>query len=392
MDIKTIREDTPTTSSLIHFNNAGAALMPLLVQGALKSYLGSESTYGGYETADRFQSELDAFYSVAAKLLGAEKDEIAFAHSATDAWTRVFFSLPWQPGDVILTGNSEYASNYIAFLQAHKRFGVEVQVIEDAPEGGISVSALERAMRSEVQLIALTHMPTNGGLVNPAEAVGALAKAYGVLYLLDACQSVGQYPLEVSKLGCDMLTGTGRKYLRGPRGSGFLYVSRAVYQKHEPFLLDLFSAEWTGKDSYKRRPDARAFEMFERNFAGQYGLMKAMQYALDLGLPNIWTRVQSLAQELREGLGELDGVQVMDVGPNLSGIVSVKVDHKSIMPLMQALRDQRINTSRIFSSGTLLDMKNRNLDELLRVSVHYYNTSEEISRFLDILKSLLQPS
>lgn len=385
MNIEEIRRDTEGVNQVLHFNNAGSSLVPKSVLSAQLEYLKQEAQIGGYEVAKKHKTQLDKFYEVAAKLLNARPNEIGFSNSATDSWTRLFHSIAWKEGDEILTGHTEYASNYIAFLQVAKRHGVVITPIENDHYGAISTEALESAIKPNTKLIALTHMPTNGGLVNPAEEVGQIANRHNILYLLDACQTVGQYPLDVQKLGCDMLTATGRKYLRGPRGTGLLYIKHSLLKKLDPFLLDLFSAEWQTLTTYTTREDARKFESFEYNCAAKLGLQKAISYAMSIGMDAIWDRVQRLAQVLREEAWEVAGAKSFDLGLVKGGIVSLNIPGVNMASVSAELQGQGINTSVIVPSGTRLDMDQRKLSTLLRASVHYYNTEEEIQRFCKAL-------
>jgi selenocysteine lyase/cysteine desulfurase len=236
-------------------------------------------------------------------------------------------------------------------------------------------------MDERVKLIAITHVPTNGGLVNPAAAIGAVAREAGVLYLLDACQSAGQMPLSVEEIGCDMLSATGRKYLRGPRGTGFLYVKKSILEELEPPLLDLHAAEWTARDEFEIRRDARRFENWETNFAGKIGLGVAVDYALDFGIEEIWTRVQSLAATLRYRLRDIRGIQVTDIGEEKCGIVTFTIDGKEPKRFREEIRKQGINVWSSSREYTRLDMEQRNLESVVRASVHYYNSDDEIARF-----------
>jgi cysteine desulfurase / selenocysteine lyase len=388
-DLSRARHDTPGCEEVLHFNNAGASLMPETVLDATVSHLRLEARIGGYEAAARSHEAIERVYDATAALIGCDRDEIAVVENATRAWDMAFYSIPLGPGDRILTAMAEYASNYIAFLQVARKTGAKVEPVPNDEHGQISVDALREMVDERVRLIAITHVPTNGGLVNPAAEVGKVAREAGVLYLLDACQSIGQVPIDVGTIGCDMLSATGRKYLRGPRGTGFLYVRRDVLEDLEPPFLDLHAAEWTGAESFEIRPDARRFENWETNFAGKIGLSVAVDYALEWGLEAIWERVRTLAGDLRSRLGDLPGVEVRDLGIERCGIVTFTVEGQAAEDVSRRLSEDRINTSVTATSSTLLDMEDRNLEALVRASIHYYNTEEEVSRFCETLERSL---
>lgn len=303
-----------------------------------------------------------------------------------------FYSIPFEPGDRVLTAMSEYASNYIAFLQIARKTGAKVEPVPNDEHGQLSVDALREMMDEQVKLIAMTHVPTNGGLVNPAAEVGEVAREAGCLYLLDAVQSIGQMPLNVEEIGCDMLAATGRKYLRGPRGTGLLYVRREVLERLEPPFLDLHAAEWIARDRYEIRPDARRFENWETNFAGKVGLGVAVDYALNLGLEAIRRRVYALAEGLREMLNDIPGVTVMDLGVERCGIVTFAADTSDPEAIKHALGERGINVSVSPPNSTRLDAEARDLGDLVRASVHYFNTEEEVDRFCAELRGIIASS
>ena len=388
MDIARARAETPGAANVLHFNNAGSSLMPQPVLDATVDHLNLEAQIGGYEAADQQEAQIERFYSAAAELLNCDPDEIAFIENATRAWDMAFYAIPFQLGDRILTARAEYASNVIAFLQMAEQRGVSVEVIPSEETGELSVSALREMMDEHVKLIAMTHVPTNGGLVNPAAEVGQVAQEAGVLYLLDACQSVGMMPIDVKKIGCDFLSATGRKYMRGPRGTGFLYARTRSTSHIEPIFLDNHAARWSGDNEYTVMGDAKRFENWERYFAGVIGLKVAADQANELGMPSIWARLRQLADGLRERLKTVPGVTLADLGVTKGAIVTFAVTGKEHVALKQQLRDQGINVSVSTQFSSRLDLKGRGLKDVMRASVHVYNTEQELDRFVTALRPL----
>jgi cysteine desulfurase / selenocysteine lyase len=387
-DIRRAREHTPGCESVLHFNNAGAALMPEPVLQAMINHLQLEAEIGGYEAADMNQSLSDRVYDAAASLLDCSREEIAIVESATRAWDVAFYSIPFKADDRVLLSIAEYGSNCIACQQFAKKTGITIEPIPNDERGQVSIAALREVIDERVKLIAITHVPSHGGLVNPVAEIGAVAREAGVLYLVDACQSVGQMPVKVSEIGCDLLSFTGRKFLRGPRGTGGLYIRRKIIETLDPPFLDIHAAKWIGNDRYEVSPNASRFENWEYNYAAKIGLGVAIDYALAWGLDAICGRVFALAEHLRSCLGAMRDVKVQDLGDVLSGIVSFTIDGCHPDEARQALAARRMNIWVSSPRSAPLDMQARGLDCLIRASVHYYNSEEEVGRFCEAIASL----
>ncbi|HXU90848.1 MAG TPA: aminotransferase class V-fold PLP-dependent enzyme [Methylomirabilota bacterium] len=387
-DIARVRADTPGCTRVAHFNNAGASLPPRPVLDAHLAHLRREAEIGGYEAQEEAQSRVDAVYASVAQLIGAAgPDEIALVENATRAFDMAIYAVPLATGDVILTSTAEYHSMFVTYLHLARR-GIVVDVVPSDAAGQIDVGALRKRIDDRVRLIALAHAPTNGGLVQPAEAVGEVAREAGVFFLLDATQTVGQLPLDVCRIGCHALAGTSRKYLRGPRGVGFLWVAREWMDRLEPPLMEGHAAEWVAPDRYVLRSDGKRFEVWEANYAARLGFGAAVDYALALGLERIRTRVHALGETLRDRLATVRGVTVRDLGTVRSGIVSFTAGDVPAATVKTALRAASINVHVSPARGTLLDMRARGLSELVRASVHYYNTEAEVDRLVHELARL----
>jgi cysteine desulfurase / selenocysteine lyase len=387
-DLDRARRDTPGCEHVIHLNNAGAALMPEPVIHAVTAHVRLEAERGGYEAEQAVADRVSAVYDSLAALLNCKPSEVAVVENATRAWDMAFYSIKLGPGDRILTSMAEYASNFIAFLQRSRISGASVEVVPNDESGQLATNELERMLDETVRVVAVTHVPTNSGLVNPAEEIGKIVRQGDALYMLDACQSIGQMPVDVQRIGCDLLSTTGRKYLRAPRGVGALCVREDVAVELEPPLLDLHAATWTSADSYEIRPDARRFENWEANIAAKLGLGAAVDYLQTFGIEAIWKRIAALAEELRRLLLEIQGVRIVDPGTVRCGIVSFTCGLPP-QEVLAALRGQAINVWTSGVASTRLDMESRQLSEVVRSSVHYYNSSEELLSFRQALHALL---
>ncbi|MEJ5216884.1 aminotransferase class V-fold PLP-dependent enzyme [Cognatishimia sp. D5M38] len=390
IDVDKIRADTPGVEHSMHLLACGSALMPQSVVDAVTAYTLLEAQIGGYEAQAKQSDLLDKVYRSVAAHIGASPREIALMENATVAWCHAFYALPLKPGSRILTCEAEYAANYVAFLQRAKRDDLQIDIIPSDESGALDLAALESAMEEDVGVVAITWIPTNGGLVNPAAEVGRIAKAHGVPYLLDACQAAGQMRIDVEELGCDFLSATGRKYLRGPRGTGFLYVKDKWLDTLEPAMIDHFGAPWVARDRYELRDDARRFETWENSYALRAGLGAAIDYADQIGIDQIQDRVTLLADEARRALSEVSSVEVQDLGQAPCGIVSFSIDGHDAGLIVKKMAEAGYAIGASSPSSTRIDAERRNLPTLLRIAPHYYNTESEVRGAIERLASLIR--
>ncbi len=386
IDVERARALTPGCAEVLHLNHAGASLMTQPVLDAMTGHLQREAATGGYEAAEEAAPAVEHTYDALATLLGCNRNELALTDSATRAWDIALYSLPIEPQDRILISRAEYGSNAIALLQLQKRTGCQLVLVDDDDHGQIDLAALERALAADdVALVSLVHVPTQSGLVNPAAEVGRLCREAGVILALDAAQSVGQMPVDVAEIGCHVLAGSGRKYLRGPRGTGFLYMHESLLEHVEPVMLDMKAASWVAPDRYEVRSDARRFESWEADIAARIGLGVAVDQALDLGLDAIARRTASLAESLRARLAEIPGVTVCDRGERLCAITTFTVDGNDPVEVKARLRNEGINVSVAVTTQARLDRTFEATDSVVRASVHYVTTDDELARFVDAI-------
>ena len=391
MDIDRIRQETPGCSHVTHLNNAGASLMPKSVPQEMQRYLDLESTIGGYEASEVEVDSIQSFYTSASQLIKCKPSEIAFTNNATDSYNRALSSIPFQSGDVILTTSNDYSSNYIAFLSLQKRFGIRIERIADAASGEIDLDDLDRSMKKlNPRLVAVTHIPTNSGLVQPIDAIGGIIKSYDTVFLVDACQTLGQLDVDVQRIGCDFLSGTMRKWLRGPRGAGLLYISqKALGRGYEPLFPDMRGADWIGEWTYRPAKTARRFEDWEFAYALIQGSKKAIDYAMDIGMHTIEERNRLLRKYTEQKLGEILDVQLMDRGKEKCNIITFHSEGRDPKLIKGQLCEKNINVSITDRYSAVIDFDQKGIDWVIRVSPHYYNTTEEIDELWAALKKIL---
>jgi len=388
IDLDAVRAETPGCLDQVFLDSAGSSLPPERVVDEVVAHLRREAAVGGYRAAAERADDLADVAGSVGRLLGCTPDSVALTDSATRAWNLLVTALPWQPGDRVLVCGVEYASNAIVLLHLAHTHGISVEVVPSDASGRVDLCALEAMLDERVRLVSLVHVPTNGGLVNPVAPVVTLAHSVGALVLLDACQSVGQLTIDVGALGVDALSGTGRKWLRGPRGTGFLYLRPSLAATLEPTAADLRGAVWTSDSTYELRPDAARFELWEYDVAARLGLRVAVDYLLSLGADVVERSVRSRAAYLRSSLATVPGVDVHDHGDDLCGLVSFTVAGSAPEAVKAALEEVGVTVTVSGLPSTRLDMTARGLPAVVRASPHYFVTTDQLDRAVDEVRAL----
>lgn len=392
LDIEDIRENTPGIAARSHeeayLDNAGASMMPKEVIDAVKGHLDLEARVGGYVAQEQQAEALENVYSSLARLLGGDASEYALTSNASEAWGRAFYSLPMKAGDNIITAHNEYCSNYVAFLHRAKRDGIEIRVADADTSNALDTKHLASLIDENTKLIAISHVPSSSGQINPVCEVGKIAKEAHVPYLLDACQAIGQLPVNVDDIGCDMLAGTARKFLRGPRGVGFMYVKSSMMDKLDPVMMSNQSAEWTATNEMEVRKDARVFEAWERSVANQLGLGAALDYLYSIGTEVAMARTIEMADYLRDGLRRINSVTIADPDGPCAAIVTFEMFDRDPNDIKAKLAGKGIAVNVASVIHTRLDLEARNIESLVRVSPQYYSTHDEIDHFLKVIANI----
>ncbi len=394
MNIEKLRAETPAVRHLAHFNNAGASLMSDRVFGASLKYWTLEREIGGYEAAVACAEAIADFYTCAARLINAKSEEIAYCDSATRGWNTILYGSRFLNSDsIILTSQIEFGSTVVSLQHVAELTGAKIVILPTHQNGTIDLEAFKTALSKKVALVAVTHVPAHSCVANPIEHMGALLKEHDAFFLVDACQSVGRFSVDVEKIGCDALITTGRKWLRGPRGTGFVYVRDNAIDRLDPPTIDLSNADWlSAKDvrgsQISIHSSAKRFETWERNFGAVLGLRESILQLLDLGVENVATRVKKVTDQLRDGLHQIPSLRIPRDDPEGFGILSIMMDGISAQTIKDRLSDERINSSVIHEWDAPWDFEQMNCPPLVRLSPHYFNTEEEIALLLGVLERI----
>lgn len=390
-DVAAERARTPGSATGHHFNAAGAALLADGTVDAVIDHLRAESLSGGYEAAKHAAPALDAVYARTARLLGVGPDEVALVESATAGWQRAVSALRLRPGDRVLAARSSYVSCALHLLAAERDLGVRVELLPNASDGAVDLAALEAALRAgPAALVTAAHVPTSSGLVEPAAEIGALARAHGVPFLLDATQSLGQLPVDMGAIGCDLLIGTGRKFLRAPRGTGLLAVRRPLLERLSPEAPDVRGAHWTAERSWELVPDAKRFELWEAAHALRLGLGAALAALDSLGVDVVAGHLARLATGLRERLAELPGVHITDPPAAGGAIVTFVVDGLDASDVQRELAERRVHLIAVPAGHGRWDMDPRGLTKVVRASVHVYNDQSDLDALVEAVREIVR--
>lgn len=387
--VAALRDLTPGTRSTVHFNHAGASLPSTATLQAIHAHLAREAAQGPMEAGVASRELTETARTLAAQLLNAQTDEIALTGGNSQGWGAAFAALPaWRPGDRILVARHEWGGNLAAMRFTAERAGATVEAIPSDDSGCVDADALEAMLDGKVRLIALTWLPANGGLINPAAAIGRVARKHGIPYFVDAAQAVGQIPVDVAQIGCDVLSGAGRKALRGPRGTGLLYVRRGFLDQLTPAFVDSHSAPLGADGRPMLRPDAARLESAENSLALRCGLANALREALDLGLDAIRASIDARAQALRSELAAIPGIAVLDQGRERSGLVAFNLADRDAVAVQRELAAQGIVIGSNGVPYTPFDMEARGLTRIARASVSYLTSDAEVDRLLEGLRGL----
>ena len=375
-----------------YLNNAGAGLMSPATVETITEYLKLESKIGAYHAAAESKSLMQDFYLNAAKIINADSDtEIAFTDSASRGWNMVVYGAKLKKGARIITLASEFGTNLVTLFDLAKRIEGTVAIINCDSKGTFFFDELEAELKKGAALVAISHAVAHGSIVNPVNEVGVLAKKYGAIYIVDGCQAVGQFKVDVQQIQCDAYMTTGRKWLCGPRGTGFLYVKKSSL--FHATQLDLASADLVLNSLSKVtdveiRKDAKQFELWERSISNMLGLSSAINDCLFKNISVISEQIQYLSNKLRYLAYSNSNLNIIGEIESLSGILGFYLnDESKEETLKEEFKKNGISISTMSDWDCPLHFPKTGAKSIFRLSPHYTTSGETIDLASKIITS-----
>lgn len=383
IDVAAERARTVGAGLSHHFNAAGAALPSADVVSTVIDHLRREERLGGYEAAAAMRDQSDAVYDAAAALIGASAPEIAIFDSASTGLRVLMDALRPTRSDRIVASSTTYVSHALQLMTMAREQNVDLVVAPVDEHGRMDVAALDALLADgRPSVVTVSHIPTSSGLTEPVERIGEVARRHGATYIVDATQSIGHLAVDVDRIGCDALVTTGRKFLRGPRGTGFAYIRSSLLERLTPTAPDVRGAKWTGPTDWELSPSARRFETWESSVATRLGLGVALREALERGPDSTESWLLERALLLRRSLSLIPGVSVVDPVGSTSAIVTFVVEGVAAGRVVEALASVDVRVVAVPDTHGQWDLGARAIPSVVRASIHVYNDEADLDALL----------
>lgn len=356
------------TNPQCYFNHGGCSFITTSTLDAVVKQLRHEQEMGNAVADLMSSADRSSVYKLAAQTVGANEEDVALTDSHTTGWAKSLQTISLNAGDVILTNRSEWGGNLSSLQKLAHLHGSSVVVMPTTAYGSVCLKSLAALMSKSVKLISVSWIGSNGGHVEPVAEIGELAQAHGVPYFLDASQVVGQMPVNVQHIGCDVLTAPGRKWLRGPKGTGFMYLRPEFLEKCQE------TAQADSAADSSTPLTAKYFEVSSASVPLQMGLLAALAQLEQVGVETIQKQILTRSQYLWERLQGIPGVNcICPVAPQ-HGLVSFNVVGHPATAVRQKLMGIGIEVAANLATFTPLDMHERQLDAVVRASPHACTT------------------
>jgi cysteine desulfurase/selenocysteine lyase len=327
-----------------------------------------------------------------AKFIGGEITETIFTKSATESINALAYSFGnsesgskfhLKAGDEIVVSEMEHHANLIPWQQLAKRTGAKLRWFEVTPDGRLDLSKISELINKKTKIVAITHQSNVLGSITPVAQITAAAKSVGAIVVLDACQSVPHFAVDVKKLDVDFIAFSGHKML-GPTGIGILWGRHSLLEEMSPFLFGGSMIDSVSMEDATWAELPRKFEAGVPNMAQAVGLSKAVEYINEIGISNIHDHETELTKALLDGLAHMQGVKV--IGPidmiDRGGVVSFTVDGVHPHDVGQVLDQYGIAVRTGHHCAWPL-MRKLNVVGTTRASFHLYNTISDVEKLLE---------
>ena len=370
----------------INLNNAGCSKPYPLVNDEVNNFLEKENKYGGYFAAEKFKKKIDSFYLNLSRLINCESSEISFLTSTTLAWNLFFNSINILKNENIIILDNEYGSNLIFF----RNNNLNIKVVKTSKDGQVCFKDLKKKINGKTKFVCVCHIASQCGDIINIEKIGSFIKKINseILFIVDACQSIGHININVKKINCDVLVGSGRKYLRGPRGTGFIYIKKKLQSKLKPLILDLKNSI-VNKNKVKIKEE-RIFENFEYSPALKLGLNKAVEKINLIEMNKIELNIKRKSLYFRKKLNQFNEIYFFENEKTISGINTLKIKGLSSLKIYKYLLIKKILTSVCNKIVSDIYFKKHNIEDVLRISIHDYNKKIEIDYLIKCLIDLIK--
>ncbi len=373
------RDLFPICRDKIFLAHAAVTVLPGYVADAVCDYTRQSSR--DHQEFGEVLRDVKHARQTCARLIGAQADEIALLGPTSLGLSLFANGLDWQPGDEVVCYHGDYPANVYPWLELRRR-GVTVRYLEPDAAGEITPELVERALTPRTKLVALASAHFFSGYRIDVEAIGALLTARGVLFSLDAIQTLGAFPLDVAKAHVDFLSADAHKWMLGPLAIGIVYVRRAHFERLRPTLLgawNVVAPNFNAQDDIVFVPGAQRYEPGVLNIAGILGMKAALDFFLTTGMDVVAARLLELKAHLVHRLEALDfTILGPREGANASSITTFRHPTASSTALFAALEKAHIVAS------LRHDRAGR---DYLRFSPHFYNTEAEIDRAVEVLRA-----
>ncbi|PZF85638.1 aminotransferase class V-fold PLP-dependent enzyme [Jiangella anatolica] len=390
IDVAAERARTVGAGLSHHFNAAGSALPSHGVMTAVVDHLRLEERYGGYEAAAVARERTEDVYAAAAELIGARAHEIALFDSASTGLRVIVDALRPGKGERIVASSTTYVSHAMHLMTVAREHEAELVVAPVDAQRQVDLAALDALLADgRPTIVTVSHIPTSSGLVEPAERIGEIARRHGATYVLDATQSVGHLTVDVDAIGCDALVTTGRKFLRGPRGTGFGYVRQSLLERLTPTAPDVRGAEWVSRSGWELNLTARRFESWESAVAARLGLGVGLREALERSPQTTQRWLRARGRQLRSALADVPGVTIADPGEASSAIVTFVVDGVECRTVVERLAARNVRVVSVPATHGQWDLGARSLPSVVRASVHVYNDDDDLDALVEGVRAVV---